>query len=372
MFAYIFPYCLITFFSITDQKKDLVKREYYYKYAFIVFALYIIILGGIRWEVGSDWNSYLEVYNIIKENRWSNVFRLYSSIYGYGFLIYTFIISHLFPSYSIYLTITAAIIVVISYRIIYKYSSYPLIALMGIFSFSFGYAFSVPRSGLALAFIFQAFDEIQKNKKIKFVLFVMLAISFHNTVLFFVPAYWISKRKLNIRIFPVVISLLLAFIVFGDRIIGLLKNISFLPISITARIQFYTYLWSAEGEFGGSIFNLVIRIFTRGFLVFLIYSYLWNKRDNSIINTIINLYLVSIIIYLMSIGISDVFTRVAICYEEVSQYFIFTESIKNAHAKGKKNQVLMIVMAFFFLKFLSRLFIGYNTEYVPYTTYFGK
>ena len=142
-----------------------------------------------------------------------------------------------------------------------------------------------------------------------------------------------------------------------------IASLSFVPVSISSRI----YVYFSDVDFGGV--SSIIRILTRGFVVLLVFLYLWKKRGKREINLLVNMYLFSTVIYIAVANISEVFMRLAYNFEDVSQYIIFSECIASTNNKRDSFILRMIMIVFFAVKMLSRL-VG-NDLMVPFRTIFG-
>ena len=329
-----------------------------------VLAAVIIILASIRWEIGTDWNAFLSDFEYMQKA--SSLGEVnsgtYGISYGKGYVLLTYFFAKFVGNYSVYLGFQAFLIVVCVYPVIYKYSRFPGIAFLGLFAFSFGYMTAVPRSGFAIAFCFRAFDLLIENKKLRSCIFILLASLFHNTALVFLFVFLLDKIHLKIRKYVLILSIAIGFSLLAKPVLLWITSLPFIPFSISARINVYL----SEVDYGGV--SGLIRFLTRGFVVVLIFVYLWKKRGKREINLLVNIYLLSIVIYIAVANISEVYMRLAYYYEDVSQFIIFSECV--ASEKNKKDRFILrvIMISFFTVKLLSRL-IG-NDFMVPFRTIF--
>lgn len=374
MEIYLVIFTTISIFALVEhQKIDFRKnsRGRYFRFNpwnihLAIFAVVIIVLAGIRWEIGTDWDSFIMDYSYLGNASWEEIkTSIYGLTYGKGYVLLTHFFGKYVGNYSVYLTFQAMIIILCTYPIIYKYSSYPSIAFLGLFSYAFGYAFAVPRSGISIAMCYLAFDSILEKKNIRALIYIVVATMFHNVAIFFVFAFLLYRIKLDkskiliIGIGSLVLSKCLSKLLF------LVAALPFVPISYSMRI--YVYLTN-NVDYG--TVNEMVRVITRGVVLILIIFFLWKRRDDKKINFMINLYLFSISIYILTADVSEVFIRAAYYFEDISQFIIFSECVASAKARSTNLFLKILLILFFAIKLLSRLLIG-NKLLVPYKTIFG-
>lgn len=103
-------------------------------------------------------------------------------------------------NYQIFLLIVALIIEIIVAILIYRYSPKPWLSFLmwnciGFYVFGF----SAVKQSLAMAILMLSYINIIERKPIKFLLWTLLAGTIHLPALAFLPAYLVTKLKLNIK-----------------------------------------------------------------------------------------------------------------------------------------------------------------------------
>ena len=368
-------YLVIFFFLMIvalKENQQVVRLQLTKKHSFrtdrdlflFVFSVSIIVIAGIRWRIGTDWDSFLTDFRFFKKVSWAVIQNdIYGLTYGSGYVYVTYFFAKYVGNYSVYLAFQAFFIVVCVYPIIVRYSKYPVLSFLGLFAFSFGYAFAVPRSGFAMAICFRAFDALLRNKKLLFILLVLLATLFHNTAIIFLAIFFFDKIKLSIP-WVIIIGIVSCVIsIFAKSFLLKIATLSFVPLSYSVRIFEYVL---GHVDYGG-VSNW-IRILTRGFVLVLIFLFLWNKRSDRRVNLLVNMYLVSTAIYIAVSKLSEVLMRLSYYYEDVSQFIIFAECVASCKIKSNRLVLCVILMMFFVGKMMSRL-IG-NHLIVPFKTIF--
>ncbi|WP_196800481.1 EpsG family protein [Treponema bryantii] len=361
--------------ALNEKKKKIIKTSYkssillkknIISYYFVFFfSLIIILMAGIRWEVGTDWPAFLNDFNYFKSSTWNEILHsVYGVTYERGYVFTAFLFAKYVGNYSVYLTFQIIFIVICVFPVIYKYSEYPLFSFLGFFAYSFCYAFSVARSGFALALSFRAFEALLEKKNKIFFWLVLLATLFHNTAIVILLFPLLNKIKLTNVELLILICCALFFSFFTEKILlGIASNI--LPVSYSNRIVTY---FNHRNETYGLNVGESVRIITRGFVVLLIFLCLWKRRNNNRINFIVNMYLLCILLYISFSRISVAFIRLCYYFEDVSQFLIFSEVLVYCKKKYIRMYVKLMIVLFFIGKFVSRI-IGGNFI-IPYRTIF--
>lgn len=165
-------------------------------YTIIIAAMLTVILGLRGLTVGIDtvnyYNSFMRYQNMSLSNALEGVF------YEYGYRLFQYFVGIIFQEYQFLLIIVAIFYISVLSFHIHKHSknptfSYVLFILYGFYTF----AFSTTRQTIAIAFIMIAYEFISRKQLHKFIIFNLLAASFHVTSLVFIPSYWITKFKIN-------------------------------------------------------------------------------------------------------------------------------------------------------------------------------
>ena len=137
-----------------------------------------------------------------------------------GFYIFMKLIATLTGSnYQAFLFIVALIIEVAVALLIYKYSPRPWLSYLvwncvGFYIFGF----SAVKQALSMAFILFAMICLLERKRMHFILSVCIAGFIHAPAFAFLPAYWLTKRRINMRIICGYIIAAGIIFIFRDRI----------------------------------------------------------------------------------------------------------------------------------------------------------
>lgn len=178
----------------------------------LLITILLILISGIRWETGNDWDLYYQFFiNNSNIDDYMNDPENLESVY----CLWNYIVKLISDKYTVFLFFTATIVILLKFRWIYKYTSFPLIAIMINFSIYFGDVFFV-RQTLALVITLYAFDFIVQRNLSKFILCMLIATMVHTSAVIFIPAYWIYKIKFSTK--------KIIFIILACVFVGLLEN----------------------------------------------------------------------------------------------------------------------------------------------------
>ncbi len=161
------------------------KRRTIYRLDFLWLVILIILLlfGGLRYDVGTDYHSYCNMFAALYED-WNEV--LYGGTErGYVWLNRIVSLYTNDPQWIIF--ITNGIITCIGVHCLRKYCRFAPFGLFIFFTTLYYYSFNLIRQGMAAAFVFWAVCEAGERKWIKSMLLCLLATTFHQTAWLMVP-----------------------------------------------------------------------------------------------------------------------------------------------------------------------------------------
>lgn len=127
--------------------------------------------------------------------------------------------------YQLYIMMLMFFVVFSYIRFIKKYSPSPVqsvIYLLGLLYFTL--LMDALKQALAMSVLLFSFDAIFERKPVKFVLLVLLAASFHFPALIFLPAYWLSKMRVDRNYLLLLALILILTYLFRDQILSLMLS----------------------------------------------------------------------------------------------------------------------------------------------------
>lgn len=277
-----FPLCL--------YKPSKVKNIIY----LVVTFGYMWFLATFRFGIGFDYNAYIQIFQNI-QNSGNLAAALSQSSHEIGFTILTWLMGLFVHSPVVMYGIYTALIFIPVIFFIYRHCKDVWLSTWLYVTLVFFYAnMSFIRQSLACSIIVLGYGFLQVDsalpywkKLIKaspFLLFVLLAATFHKTALISIPIFFLMYLPLNA---------ITGSIYGGLTIIGLITSKAI--IGFVTRFVFTEYAGTRYVELGlNQIFILIPAII---FASCLALSWMWKKRDSNA-TMLLNLALFSLIIWI--------------------------------------------------------------------------
>lgn len=197
MWIYILIFLLIAYLAKTSSKRE---QQKYFLWSMIFLAIFVGVsdmLGGYDRYIYC--NLFDEIANIIdgkKNMSMSSLFAMYKTEIGY--CLWNVLVAQITSNRYIYIFLTTILMYFLFYRVIKRYTENPMIALVIFMALTFFFSFTYLRQMLATAFAWQALRFIEKKNLKMFLLWVGIAISFHNSAVIFLPVYFIPVKKISL------------------------------------------------------------------------------------------------------------------------------------------------------------------------------
>lgn len=201
MYIYIITLLMCYLFVLlNDAKKNSENAKFPKKFFYIIITALMLIIVGFRSDtVGIDTNAYkCEFFRLGREN-FDYLFN-YKILNEMGYAFSNILFGNLGLPWEIYKLLMASIFLIPVFILIYKKTDNPFYAL--IFFITMGwwtYPMSTIRQSVAIGLTIIAFLFEEKNKKLPFIICILLAISFHNSTFIVLVYYIITKIPLNKR-----------------------------------------------------------------------------------------------------------------------------------------------------------------------------
>lgn len=358
MTPYFLVYAIISMFAIFDFSIEQRKVK---TLLMFLLGIFFICFAGFRWDVGTDWEQYLYFFNVV------DLSSIGQAGHEFFYEILLRISRSIFDNYTAMLFLTACIIIYFTYSGIKKYSVYPILSILILYSYSinssgFGY-----RQDIAIAIVFFAFRYIQQRKLKKFLVWIFIATLFHQTAIIFTCAYWVYNFKWNTKYFMIlVISTILGYILMSklDFIAGLYTQ--------SAQGKFDYYMDNKDETFGagGDSATVLLRgISNRLFLLLIPLLVIFTRKDEKIeeLKKIYNIFLFGLIFFVVFGSVAVVFLRFT-RYFDIFQILVIPLTVKLSPPKHRFPLFILLIL-YLFVKFFL-VIVNDNDTYVPYKTIF--
>lgn len=205
-----------------DFRGNLVyKANKPYRFMCICF----ILLAGLRFFVGSDTHNYVYDFSVMPDLSKLSEYHRLDSRYQFGWDAYVCIIKSIFGNFVFVQLITAIIVNVIIFWFIKRNTTNVFVVLLLYYILNyFEYNMEIMREAIAVALGLIAVMFYEKNKKLHFILLIILAFEFHISAIILAITPFITKVKYSKKL--VLITILLSvFIPFLFTQIGGLANL---------------------------------------------------------------------------------------------------------------------------------------------------
>lgn len=328
---------------------------------FLLIAIPMIIFSGLRWEMGTDWSNYLQMFLSPDGN--------YLKSMEPGYQCYIKFIRLFTDNYSVFLLLTDTFALGgISY-LIFRYSNRNFLSLFYSTGTLFWYAGSL-RQMLSLLFLTISIKFIFSRKPTHFIICLSFATLFHKSALFFIVNYFIFGYSYLITIFISV--LIIIFIRNWAVIFDYLISIFFDIVSIQFRFD-------GGGMSQSNPWLGIPRKLFSFFSIFIFYTKIkiFNTiHEEKIYNFYFKMLILSMVFYIIgSFYIEHVSSRMDI-FTGIICTSILIGLIDNKLIKKVHRFYFLMVVIIFNLIFYSRLefldlfhpytSIFYNYDYVRY------
>ncbi|HCY44205.1 MAG TPA: hypothetical protein DHU33_02125 [Firmicutes bacterium] len=330
-------YILVLSMLFTKYKEDNKKKKLFLFMSFLP----IILISCMRANtVGVDTYQFTNAFLRI---RYLQPYQFETLRYEYGFTYFCWILGKVFSNYQALLIVTSIFINFSILCFIYKNSKnvYLSTILYIICNFYFSYM-NIMRQAMAIAIILFAFEELKKNKKILFVIWVIVASFFHSSAILailFIPFYGkkVSKKAVTLILFLAI----LAF-VFG-------KNFFSFISSFSQRLSDYSGSVFTSENYFGSLLDSAVYLISLVFGVTLIKNKKIIAENNNI----------GFLVYMMGLAVimNVLVMRVSI-FNRFAHYFtifiiIWLPNVVSS-LENKKTQFLLktIIVVFFIIYWL--------------------
>lgn len=315
----------------------------------IFWCIFFTMFGGLRWNVGNDWNQFLSYFQLVKWNNILNYDRYGdgSQTLEPGFLFLNFLVKSVFGKFYYYNLLVVGFLEFSFYKFANKHMPEHPVLLYCLIHTALVY-FPV-RAGLALGICYWGYQFIKERKLAKFIITVVVASLIHQQSIVLLPFYWIGYIRLNwLLCFSICIISLLSGYLLQDYVMLIAM---LLGGDIENKLRVYTEWQTLED----SALNYSTAIMYNVYLLLFLYvRQITNKKDDFWYNTVLNCYMVYISIYFIFInGMSDL---VRIQDVLVPAYYILYAFMVVSICKYKKG--------FFSILFVSFL-LAYNARQLP-------
>lgn len=357
MYLYLILYFLLVISFLELAKFRIKDAPHFYQVAYWGIIVVIIILSTFRWENGTDWKTYYDYFNLV------GLFPEYAHMeLGYTWLCH--INYQLTGSYTFHLGVMALLCIVPVAKRIKQYSPFPFCSLFIWFCVSLAHLFPV-RQTIAISLFVFAWKYMIERRWWIYLIVVVIAASFHYTVLVTIPVYFLWNKHFSTKFIMVVVggAFVLAF-----TSSQLLSDMFYIIGGDFFEKRLSAYMENSEEVFGSAYSSLQILVrgaINRGIYLF-IPLFLLNRtrKTNVFLNGMFNMYLYSFILFLCAVPLSVALGRLTV-FTDMAQLFLILYLLTLKFNKGTEYIMISVLILYFLMRF-NGVVNNYYDLYIPY------
>ncbi len=321
------------------------------RFFFIIISTFIVLIIGLRYEIGGDWNAYLAYYEYYSSLNFSEF--LVELIFYDPFYVFLNYISGKINGGIYFVNTIAGLIFMYGYtKFSLKQNMYSLAYLIGIPYLVIVVSMGYTRQSIAIGFVFLAYIALIENKLYKALLFGLLATLSHKTAIIFfliIALYYLSLKNVSFKkLLPLVAISFIAFYMF------------YYPFHEYFLMAYIEDKMHSEGGFIRILMNLIpaliYLVFAKKFKTTLYEKKLW------IIISLLSILALPMII----LGYTTVADRLSLYFSPIQMvsYGKFIEVVKDKEIKYIF--LVMLVTTYFLVLYIWLNYAVHKDYWVPY------
>ncbi len=159
----------------------------------LILIIILIFVSGLRYQVGTDFNTYVHFINLIKDG--------YDTYMEPGFeLLIKLLAGAGFENQAVFL-FSSVITLVFFFLFIIKHSNQYTLSVVIFFLFPIFYlaSFNGVRQFIAISIFLYAIRFVIRKQMMLYILFISIGSLFHKTILLMLPIYFILDREISLK-----------------------------------------------------------------------------------------------------------------------------------------------------------------------------
>ena len=367
MFIYLLVFFILLVLSNIYVKTNEKKK----KIVLSIIILLLSVLGGVRASnIGTDVMVYGERwFNIsVNTNSLSSLLKIIQTT-DIGYVILNYIVSRFTDNFNVFLFVHQLIINILICTTIAKYCKNGNI-ILGLLFYYFVYYFrtyNLLRQAVALAIVLWSVRYLIENKKIKYIISILIAAQFHATAYFCILTLIIYMLLRSTNKYRKIFILLISFV----SIICVINLLDIMTILynmgiINDRIYAYTYTF-IKSEVSFNLIEFMIKI--AGIIISSLYIFGYKKEIDKNDKFLYLIMVLDLIVSQTSNFISYA-GRLAYYYGTIN--VIFLPNVIEKVSYNKQNYVIFniisigLLFAYWFITFI----VNKSCEVYPYQSIF--
>lgn len=339
--VFIFNYIGYIYYKQKQNKSKL--------FIYLGFVILVLVIG-LRYEVGTDYNAYLNMYNNIKNISWNEIFQ--TKIEHGAFVIFKitwFISKNQYTIFGVIGFLTLLPIYIANKEFDYKYLPYSVLVFCMIYLPT---CLNIMRQGIAIGFLCLSFVYLYKSKNRKAVIAAIIAILFHKSSFLFIPyeILYIFLKKKNYAKYSIILTMVISVIIlfFFKELMGF------------TQLEEYNYVLKEINveriSYNSILFYLPIIIIVWAF-----------EQKEKLFITLKSLYINGIILHI--VGTAAIYFYRISFYFTIFQIFLIPIAICNIKKRNTRFLIKILCIIYLLIYFISQYYIHGKSEIFPYKTW---
>lgn len=232
------------------------EKQSQHTFWFVLLVVFIALICGLRDMLGGyDNYIYGQVFDLTATDIKKGIPFFSSFAFGWvekekGYAFYNAVIALITVNRYLFMLLTSLLVYAAFFRHLRAYSAYPFLALFILFCLFYFFTFTYLRQVLAVSIAWFAIPYAIRRKPVPFFAIVLLAYTFHNSVILFSVVYFVSNRRFTLKqIYTFfVIGLILGFTPIGSGLMEIIGG-AINPVKTNLSIsQVHDARWAYIGE----------------------------------------------------------------------------------------------------------------------------
>ena len=358
MAIYLITISILFAFSVHELASNNNKQ----KRLFLIFSYFLmVILVGLRWETGTDWEPYLAEFEN-SENFKEILFN--STRMEKGYLAINSLLYSICPNYSVFLLLLSALMYFFYFKSFIKISKYPQLVNLLLFSSTLG-SMGSNRQLLAGSIILYGISHLANKKKLIFLISILASFLFHTTSLTASVFYFFNRK---IKSWILYVSIFIAYLI-GKTQLSLVIFAFFGNINQYASEKTDAYLRGAQEELLYTDLSMagVVKRLLFVFLFIILREKIEKKLDNY--NLLLNGYIFGVIFYFLFSSSLIVMISRGSFYFNLMEPFLLV-SIIYALKRGIDKLIYLFILLALSIMLMYQSVAPYPDLFEPYKSIF--
>lgn len=327
-----------------------------HKWATALFCAFpLILLSSLRYGIGSDYESYEQIYRLIGPSMRNA--HIYEPLFSYLIMG----MNRIGLEFQWFVVVTAVLFLILVFRVILEDSSSPELSVFLLLSMTFFFqSTNIIRQMVACAICLFALRYIEERRIIPFIISVLIAVGFHISGIIFLPAYFLYRKRFNPWIY---VGFIAGFYAISTFFSNYLRGFIVQFGSALNNGYYLTYFETRGSNFGIVSFLINLLIF--------VWSSIFLDKDDEINDMLLNFQFITVILSILN-GSFPLINRFRFYYA-LPGILLIPRTLRSVKLNRNNRMITCAVIVVLFFAYCMYI-EGYMNQSaaVPYVSIFNK